>query len=60
MKFVNVSISSLGVFGQSTNSLICFKRKIIAMCIHASYYIFCLRNKDWTSLQGVPKKPKNY
>ena len=65
VKFVNVSISSLGVFGQSTDSLIdmfkdlkfeeqrikYIKRKIIATCIRASYYIFCLRNKDWTRPQ---------
>ena len=60
VKFVNVSISSLGVFGKSTNSLIdmfkdlkfkeqhikYIKRKIIATCIRASYYIFYMRNKD--------------
>ena len=25
------------------------KKKIITICIRASYYIFCQRNKDWTS-----------
>ena len=63
VKFVNVSISSLGVFGQSTNTLIDMlkdlkfdeqhiryvKKKIISTCIRVSYYIFCQRNKDWTS-----------
>ena len=53
VKFVNVFISSLGVFGQSTDSLIdmfkelkfeeqrikYIKRKIIATCIRASYFI---------------------
>ena len=63
VKFVNVSISSLGVFGQSANKFIDMlkdlkfdeqhiryvKKKIISTCIRASYYIFCQRNKDWTS-----------
>ena len=63
VKFVNVWISSLGVFGQSTNTFIDMlkdlkfdeqhiryvKKKIISACIRASYYIFCQRNKDWTS-----------
>ena len=63
VKFVNVSISSLSVFGQSTNTLTdmlkelkfdeqqikYIKKKIIATCIRASYYVFCQRNKDWTS-----------
>ena len=58
VKFVNVSISSLGVFGQSTNTLTdmlkelkfdeqqikYIKKKIIATCIRASYYVFCQRN----------------
>ena len=51
------------VFGQSTNTFIDMlkdlkfdeqhikyvKKKIITICIRASYYIFCQRNKDWTS-----------
>ena len=63
VKFVNVSISSLGVFGQSTNTFIDMlkdlkfdeqhiryvKKKSISTCIRAPYYIFCKRNKDWTS-----------
>ena len=63
VKFVNVSISSLGVFGQSANTFIDMlkdlkfdeehiryvKKKIISTCTRASYYIFCQRNKDWTS-----------
>jgi hypothetical protein len=53
VKFVNVSISSLGVFGESTNTLFDMlhdlkydkqrikyvKKKIIATCIRTSYYI---------------------
>ena len=63
VKFVNVSISLLGVFGQSMNTFIDMlkdlkfdeqhvryvKKKIISTCIRASYYIFCQRNKDWNS-----------
>jgi hypothetical protein len=63
VKFVNVSISSLGVFGESTNTLFGMlhdlkydeqrikyvKKKIIATCIRTSYYIFCRRNKDWNN-----------
>ena len=63
VKFVNVSVSSLGVFGESTNSLFDMlhdlkfdeqrvkyvKKKIIATCIRTSYYIFCRRNKEWNN-----------
>ena len=63
VKFVNVSISSLGVFGESTSTLFDMlhdlkfdeqrikyvKKKIIATCIRTSYYIFCRRNKDWNN-----------
>ena len=63
VKFVNVSVSSLGVFGESTNSLFAMlhdlkfdeqrvkyvKKKIIATCIRTSYYIFCRRNKEWNN-----------
>ena len=63
VKFVNVSISSLGLFGQSMNTFIDMikdlkfdeehiryvKKKIITICIRASYYTFCQRNKDWNS-----------
>ena len=65
VKFVNVSISSLGIFGQSTNTFIDMlkdlkfdeqhtryvKKKIITTCIRASYYIFCQRNKNWINPQ---------
>ena len=60
-KFVNVSISSLGVFSETSLDLIemlkdlemdmhCRKylvRKIINTCIRSTYYIFCKRNKEW-------------
>ena len=63
VNFVNVPVSSLGVFGESTNSLFDMlhdlkfdeqrvkyvKKKIIATCIRTSYYIFCRRNKEWNN-----------
>ena len=63
VKFVNLSISSLGVFSESSLGFIemlkdlkfdekCrkyFVRKMINTCIRSSYYIFCMRNKEWNS-----------
>ena len=60
-KLVNVSISSLGVFSETSLDLVemlkdlemdmhCRKylvRKIINTCIRSTYYIFCKRNKEW-------------
>ena len=60
-RFVNASISSLGVFSETSLDLIemlkdlemdmhCRKylfRKIINTCIRSTYYIFCKRNKEW-------------
>jgi hypothetical protein len=65
VKFVNLSISSLGVFSHSSLSFIemlkdlnfddkCrkyFVRKIINTCIRSSYYVFCKRNKEWDNPQ---------
>ena len=61
VKFINLSISSLGVFNQSSLDFIemlkdlkfderCRKyytQKIMNTCIRSSYYIFCKRNKEW-------------
>lgn len=61
VKFVNLSISSLGVFSQPSLEFIemlkdlkfderCrkyFMKRIINICIRTSYYIFCKRNKTW-------------
>ena len=64
VKFINLSISSLGIFGKSCNSFMAIMcndlnidkqqlnyalRKITAIIIRSSYYIFCLRNKLWTN-----------
>ena len=61
VKFINLSISSLGVFDKECSSFIdmlntlgmdkkhqqYYIRKIISMAIRSTYYIFCCRNKDW-------------
>ena len=62
VKFVNLSISSLGVFAKEYSSFIemlndldfqkhhqnyCI-RKMTMIAIRTTYYIFCCRNKEWT------------
>ena len=68
VKFVNMSLSSLGVFSQSSIGFTdmlkdlnvdeqCRKyyvKKVIDMCIRSSYYIFCKRNKEWDNPQLMP------
>ena len=63
VKFFNLSISSLGIFGQSCNSFIqmCTDLSINTghtnyiiteltnIIIRTTYYIFCMRNKPWTN-----------
>ena len=65
VKFINLSISSLGVFSHSSLDFIemlndlkfdeqCRKycvRKIINLCIRSTYYIFCKRNQEWNNPQ---------
>ena len=61
VKFVNISMSSLGVFANEcvtfmkmldnvgfseTHKMYCV-RKMTSIAIRTSYYIFCCRNKDW-------------
>ena len=61
VKFVNFSISSLGVFGKECSTFIemlndfgfqkqhqnyCIRR-MTTIAIRTTYYIFCCRNKDW-------------
>ena len=62
VKFINVSMSALGVFDKSYESLtkmlkdldveVSIQRlllsKIMNIAIRLTYYIFCRRNKDWT------------
>ena len=63
VKFVNLSIGSLGIFGQSSDSFIqmCSDltidkahtnyiiTKLSTIIIRTTYYIFCMRNKPWTN-----------
>ena len=61
VKFVNLSLCTLGVFGRTSESFDdmlrnlnfdsqqskFIKKKIVSTCIRSSYYIFCKRNKVW-------------
>ena len=64
MRFVNLSMSSLGVFSDECSTFLdrmndisgidkkqqlYIIRKIINMAIRATYYIFCCRNRNWDS-----------
>ena len=63
VKFINISISSLGIFGNSCDAYIqmykdlnCEEKhlkyilkKLITIIIRTTYYIFCMRNKPWTN-----------
>ena len=63
VKFVNLSISCLGIFGQSSDSFlrICKEvdidqchpnfviSKMSSIIIRTTYYIFCMTNKQWTN-----------
>ena len=63
VNFVNLSVSSLGIFDKECYSLLqmlngigldkkyqeyCLK-KITSLAIRTTYYIFCRRNKEWTN-----------
>ena len=61
IEFINLSISCLGIFGQSSESFLtmCTKlgfdnqhlnfiiSKLSTIAIRTTYYIFCMRNKPW-------------
>ena len=63
VKFINISISSLGIFGNSCDAYIqmykdlnCEEKhhnyilkKLITIILRTTYYIFCMRNKPWTN-----------
>ncbi|CAB4009860.1 Hypothetical predicted protein [Paramuricea clavata] len=63
VKFVNLSISSLGVFSKECHSFLDILndlgldkrhqhfaiRKIMSIAIRTTYYIFCCRDKDWSN-----------
>ncbi|CAB4020236.1 Hypothetical predicted protein, partial [Paramuricea clavata] len=63
VKFINLSVSSLGVFDKECHTFVkmlnelgldnqhqqyCI-RKMITIAIRSTYYIFCCRNKEWTN-----------
>ena len=62
VKFINLSISSLGLFDKEYSNFIdmlntlgmdrkhqqYYIRKMISIAIRSTYYIFCCRNKDWS------------
>ena len=61
--FINLSISTLGVFDEESAAFINMLesmhldkshvkyiiKNIIAIAIRSTYYIFCCRNKEWTN-----------
>ena len=63
MRFVNLSMSSLGVFSDECSTFLQMMnyigidkkqqryiiKKMINMAIRATYYIFCCRNRNWDS-----------
>ena len=63
VKFINLSVSFLGIFGNSSDLFIklCMERcisngdlnfiisKISTIIIRSTYYIFCMRNKPWSN-----------
>ena len=63
VKCINISISSLGIFGNSCDAYIQMNKdlnceekhlryilkKLITTIIRTTYYIFCMRNKPWTN-----------
>ena len=63
VKFVNLSISSLGVFSKECDASLDMLNdlrfddrhrkycigKIMSIAIRSTYYIFCCRNKDWST-----------
>ena len=66
VKFINLSISALGVFEKESSAFIQMLehlnsdkasvkyiiRKIINIAIRTTYYVFCSRNKDWSNPHG--------
>ena len=63
VKFVNLSVSALGVFDQESLAFIemlkelnvdinhqkYILRKVINITIRSTYYIFCCRDKEWSN-----------
>ena len=63
VKFVNLSMSTIGIMGKSSESLLLMLddlnldkptqnyviRKVMNIAIRCTYYIFCHRNKQWSN-----------
>ena len=63
VKFVNLSMSAIGIMGKSSESLLLMLdelnldkptqnyliRKVMNIAITCTYYIFCCRNKPWSN-----------
>ena len=63
VKFVNLSMSTIGIMGKSSESLLLMLddlkldkptqkyliRKVMNIAIRCTYYIFCCRNKPWSN-----------
>ena len=63
IKFVNISMSALGILGSSSDSLLSvikvfnfdqnsqnhIIKKFVCIAIRCTYYVFCRRNKPWPS-----------
>ena len=63
IKFINLSLSALGIFGKSYKPFIdmCKElefdkqhrdfivRELSTIIIRSTYYVFCMRNKSWTN-----------
>ena len=61
VKFINLSISCLGIFGNSSDSFLKLYisinngdlnfiiSKISTIIIRSTYYMFCMRNKPWSN-----------
>ena len=62
VKFINLSISALGVFDHESSAFIemlkelnvdnhqkYIIRKVINIAIRSTYYIFCCRDKEWSN-----------
>ena len=61
IKFVNLSMSALGILGSSSHSLLSMVRdfsldqdhhnhiikKVVSIAVRCIYYIYCRRNKSW-------------
>ena len=63
VKFVNLSVSALGVFDQESLAFIemlkelnvdnnhqkYILKQVISIAIRSTYYIFCCRDKEWSN-----------